>query len=81
MFQCRENIEQIKVLREPQGSSRELHFPTQFPRNGWEQYKACLWKQNLSYWRSPSYNFKCLSFATVSAVLMGVVLWQKGTKM
>ncbi|XP_063937253.1 pleiotropic drug resistance protein 3 [Daucus carota subsp. sativus] len=76
----KENIEQIKVLREPQGSSRELHFPTQFPRNGWEQYKACLWKQNLSYWRSPSYNFKCLSFATVSAVLMGVVLWQKGTK-
>ncbi|KAL8120357.1 hypothetical protein AgCh_017512 [Apium graveolens] len=76
----KENIKQIEVLREAQGSTRELHFPTQFPRSGWEQYKACLWKQNLSYWRSPSYNFKCLAFATVSAVLMGVVLWQKGAK-
>lgn len=29
------------------GSIRELHRPAQFPRNRWDQYRTCPWKQNL----------------------------------
>ncbi|KAF6172206.1 hypothetical protein GIB67_024828 [Kingdonia uniflora] len=75
-----ENKELVKVLSVPTPGSRDLHFPTQFPRNGWDQFKSCLWKQKLSYWRSPQYNLVRLSFMTSSSVLFGTLLWQKGKK-
>ncbi|KAH9676828.1 ABC transporter G family member 37 [Citrus sinensis] len=50
------NKELVKQLNTPPPGSRDLHFPTRFSRNGWGQFKSCLWKLHLSYWRSPSYN-------------------------
>ncbi|PIA37951.1 hypothetical protein AQUCO_02900065v1 [Aquilegia coerulea] len=74
------NKKLVKQLSIPAPSSRDLHFPTRFPQNGWEQYKACLWKQNLSYWRSPRYNLVRVLFMTFASVLVGALYWQKGKK-
>ncbi|KAL8105525.1 hypothetical protein AgCh_029351 [Apium graveolens] len=78
--QFRDNIELVKELRTEPGQTRELHFATRFARNIWEQYKACLWKQNLSYWRNPDYNIKRLGFMTLASVAMGALMWQKGNQ-
>ncbi|KAI3810519.1 hypothetical protein L1987_20135 [Smallanthus sonchifolius] len=48
------NKELVSTLSKPPAGSKDLYFPTRFPQNGWGQFKACLWKQHLSYWRSPS---------------------------
>ena len=61
----------------PLGTSN-LNFPTWYPQKYWEQFKACLWKQNLSYWRTPSYNLVRIIFITVSCIAFGVLFWQQG---
>ncbi|KAK3189964.1 hypothetical protein Dsin_029525 [Dipteronia sinensis] len=76
-----ENKELVKRLSSPSPSSNDLHFPTRFPQNGWEQFKACLWKQHLSYWRSPSYNLIRIIFIAALSVLYGILFWQQGTKL
>ncbi|KAK0606639.1 hypothetical protein LWI29_001896 [Acer saccharum] len=76
-----ENKEQVKRLSSPSPNSNDLHFPTRFPQNGWEQFKACLWKQHLSYWRSPSYNLIRIIFIAALSVLYGILFWQQGTKL
>ncbi|XP_010270957.1 PREDICTED: pleiotropic drug resistance protein 3-like [Nelumbo nucifera] len=73
-----DNKELVKQLREPPPGSTNMHFPTRFPQNGWKQFMACLWKQHLSYWRSPEYILVRLTFTTISAMLFGAVFWQKG---
>ncbi|XVF71507.1 hypothetical protein PTKIN_Ptkin12aG0043400 [Pterospermum kingtungense] len=72
------NKEIVKSLSLPAQGSEELRFLTPFPQNGWEQLKACLWKQHLSYWRSPKYNLVRLGFTILSSWLYGALLWQKG---
>ncbi|KAK6285958.1 hypothetical protein POUND7_012137 [Theobroma cacao] len=72
------NKEIVKGLSLPARGSEQLHFSTPFPQNGWEQVKACLWKQHLSYWRSPKYNLVRLAFTILSSWLYGALLWQKG---
>ncbi|KAK9289059.1 hypothetical protein L1049_017530 [Liquidambar formosana] len=74
----RDTIELVRQSSEPPPGSRDLQFPTRFPQNGWGQYKACLWKQSLSYWRNPEYNLLRSIFMIALAVLFGVVFWQKG---
>ncbi|GLT32733.1 hypothetical protein SLA2020_073780 [Shorea laevis] len=74
------NIELVKQLSTPPPGSRNLRFPTHFAQNGWEQFKSCLWKQNLSYWRSPSYNLLRIMLALVSSFLFGVLFWNQGQK-
>ncbi|KAF9591166.1 hypothetical protein IFM89_002121 [Coptis chinensis] len=73
-----ENKKLVEELSVPAPSSRDIDFPTQFPQNGWEQYKACLWKQHLSYWRSPHYNLVRIYFMIFASVLFGAAFWQKG---
>lgn len=80
-FECRQNQELVKQLSSPFPGSKDLHFQSHFPQNGWEQFKACLWKQHLSYWRSPSYNLMRIFFVTVSSLLFGVLFWKQGKKM
>ncbi|XVF72816.1 hypothetical protein PTKIN_Ptkin12aG0150900 [Pterospermum kingtungense] len=74
------NKELVKELRVPAQGSEELRFTSRFPQNGWEQFKACLWKQHLSYWRNPTYNLGCMVFTMVSSLFYGMLLWQKGQK-
>ncbi|XP_012480072.1 pleiotropic drug resistance protein 3 [Gossypium raimondii] len=74
------NKELVQELRVPAQGSKELHFSTRFSQNRWEQFKTCLWKQHLSYWRNPTYNLGRMILAMVSSVLYGALLWNKGQK-
>ncbi|XP_021594312.1 pleiotropic drug resistance protein 3 [Manihot esculenta] len=76
----KENQELVKQLSLPTPGSKELNFPTRFPQNGWEQFKACLWKHHLSYWRSPSYNLTRIVYMMTASILFGAVFWQHGKK-
>ncbi|XP_061351458.1 pleiotropic drug resistance protein 3-like isoform X2 [Gastrolobium bilobum] len=75
-----QNKELVEQLSSPPPDSRDLYFPSHFPQNGWEQFKACLWKQHLSYWRSPSYNLMRIMFVVASSFLFGILFWKQGKK-
>ncbi|KAF7058251.1 hypothetical protein CFC21_065354 [Triticum aestivum] len=68
----------VKRLSTPVPGTTDLHFATQFPQKFREQFKACLWKQCLSYWRTPSYNLVRFVFITFSCFFFGALFWQQG---
>ncbi|KAK4836183.1 hypothetical protein QYF36_019619 [Acer negundo] len=74
------NKELVRQLSTPPSGSRDLHFPTRFSQNGWGQFKSCLWKQNLSYWRSPSYNLMRILHTLAASLLFGILYWNQGMK-
>ncbi|XWS73140.1 hypothetical protein CRYUN_Cryun02cG0099900 [Craigia yunnanensis] len=74
------NKELVRQLSTPPPDSRDLHFPTQFSQNFWGQFKYCLWKLQLSYWRSPSYNLMRLLHTSVISLTLGVLFQNQGTK-
>uniref|UniRef100_A0A7N2R0V3 ABC transporter domain-containing protein n=1 Tax=Quercus lobata TaxID=97700 RepID=A0A7N2R0V3_QUELO len=74
------NKELVRQLSSPPPGSRDLYFPTLFSQNGWGQFKSCLWKQHLAYWRSPAYNLMRILFALISALIFGVLYWNQGKK-
>ncbi|KAI5574317.1 hypothetical protein BDE02_10G138200 [Populus trichocarpa] len=73
-----ETTELVQQLNKPPPGSRDLQFSTPFPQSRWEQFTACLWKQHLSYWRSPEYNLSRFIVMIVASLLFGIVFWQKG---
>ncbi|KAK3229047.1 hypothetical protein Dsin_000928 [Dipteronia sinensis] len=75
------NKELVKQLSTPPPGSRDLHFPTRFSQCGWGQFKSCLWKQNLSYWRSPSYNLMRILHTLASSLFFGILFWKQGKKL
>ncbi|XP_056162933.1 pleiotropic drug resistance protein 3-like [Syzygium oleosum] len=75
---CRTNLELVRELSLPAAGTKEISFSARFPQNRWEQFKTCLWKQHLTYWRSPKYNLVRLLFITASSLLCASLLWQKG---
>ncbi|KAK1592458.1 hypothetical protein Q3G72_025245 [Acer saccharum] len=77
----KENKELVKKLSSPSPGSNDLYFPSRFPQNGLEQFKACLWKQHLSYWRSPSYNLTRIIFIATLSVVSSLLFWQQGKKL
>ncbi|PWA74787.1 pleiotropic drug resistance protein 3 [Artemisia annua] len=74
------NKDLVNALSKPPTGSKELYFPTRFPQNGWGQFKACLWKQHLSYWRSPSYNLMRSLHMLFASFLFGLLFWNQGKK-
>ena len=78
---CRKNEELVQQLSSPPPGSRDLYFPTRFSQNGWGQFKSCLWKQHLAYWRSPAYNFMRIMYTLVAALVFGVLYWNQGKKL
>ncbi|KAF8008256.1 hypothetical protein BT93_K2047 [Corymbia citriodora subsp. variegata] len=74
--QCRMNKELVRELSLPVAGTQEMCFSA--AQNRWEQFKTCLWKQHLTYWRSPKYNLVRLIFITTSSLLYAALLWQKG---
>ncbi|XP_044500397.1 pleiotropic drug resistance protein 3-like isoform X4 [Mangifera indica] len=75
------NKELVRELSFPLPDSTDLHFPTRFSQNFWGQFKKCLWKQYLSYWRSPSYNLHRITHVLIASVLFGVLFWNQGRNM
>ncbi|KAG2598989.1 hypothetical protein PVAP13_5KG412300 [Panicum virgatum] len=71
----------IQELSEPQAGSSDLHFSDRYSQSFFMQCLACLWKQNLSYWRNPAYNAVRLFFTTIIALIFGTVFWDLGGKM
>ncbi|KAG1346803.1 putative pleiotropic drug resistance protein 3-like [Cocos nucifera] len=74
----KDNKELAKQLSTPLPHSKDLNFPTRFPQKGWEQFKACLWKQYLSYWRSPSYNLVRVIVMLISSMALAALFWKHG---
>ncbi|KAL3515878.1 hypothetical protein ACH5RR_022780 [Cinchona calisaya] len=75
-----DNKELVKRLSIPPPDSEVLDFPTRFSLNGWGQFKACLWKQYWSYWRSPSYNLIRSLHILFSSLVFGALFWDQGKK-
>ncbi|KAJ3681311.1 hypothetical protein LUZ60_015800 [Juncus effusus] len=74
----KENKMLVEQLSEPPPGSSDLSFETRYPQNFWVQFKACLWKQSLSYWRSPQYNLVRIMFMFFSSILLGLLFWKHG---
>ncbi|KAJ9557166.1 hypothetical protein OSB04_011780 [Centaurea solstitialis] len=74
------NKDLVNTLSKPPAGSKELYFSTRFPQNGWGQFKACLWKQCLSYWRSPSYNLMRSLSVLFASFIFGLLFWNQGKK-
>ncbi|KAF7830249.1 pleiotropic drug resistance protein 1 [Senna tora] len=76
----RRNKDMIRELSIAPPGSRDLYFPTKYSQSFLTQCKACLWKQNLSYWRNPPYTAVRLFFSTVVALLFGTIYWGIASK-
>ncbi|KAJ1696028.1 hypothetical protein LUZ63_012726 [Rhynchospora breviuscula] len=74
----KENEILVKQLSTPPLGSSDLQFETRYPQKFWVQFKACLWKQSLSYWRSPQYNMVRIMFMFMSSVMLGLLFWKHG---
>ncbi|KAI4335067.1 hypothetical protein L6164_013748 [Bauhinia variegata] len=74
----RDTLELVAQLSEPLPGTRDLKFSTPFPQNSSMQFMACLWKQHMSYWRSPDYNLTRCVFTIVASLFFGALFWQKG---
>ncbi|XP_047160800.1 ABC transporter G family member 36-like isoform X1 [Vigna umbellata] len=70
----------IRELSTPPPGAKDLYFPTQYSQSTWEQFKSCLWKQWLTYWRSPDYNLVRFFFTLAVAFVVGTVFWRVGKK-
>ncbi|XP_013614326.1 PREDICTED: ABC transporter G family member 43-like [Brassica oleracea var. oleracea] len=76
----KENNIVIEQMRGTSSETEELTSSTRYAQTGWGQFKACLWKQQLSYWRNPSYNLTRIMFMCLTSVICGVLFWQKAKK-
>ncbi|KAG0593524.1 hypothetical protein KC19_1G336100 [Ceratodon purpureus] len=74
----RHNKEQVKTLSIPVRGAKDLYFPTQYSQSFWTQCVACLWKTNLTYWRSPDYNCVRYFFTLMMAFVVGSMFWGVG---
>ncbi|XP_066306468.1 ABC transporter G family member 36-like [Miscanthus floridulus] len=70
----------IKELSQPAPGSSDMHFSSKYSQSSITQCVACLWKQNLSYWRNPPYNTVRFFFTTIIALLLGTIFWDLGGK-
>ncbi|KAH9313294.1 hypothetical protein KI387_028329, partial [Taxus chinensis] len=70
----------IKEISTPAPGSQDLHFKSQFSQPFSIQIVACLWKQQLSYWRNPQYNVVRFFFTLICALLFGTIFWKMGSK-
>ncbi|VVB11045.1 unnamed protein product [Arabis nemorensis] len=74
------NSELVKELSKPELGSSDLRFERTFAQNWWGQFKSCLWKMSLAYWRSPTYNLMRIFHTLISSLLFGVLFWKQGQK-
>jgi ABC-2 type transporter len=74
------NKEMVENSSKPAGDSKELAFPTKFAQSFFNQYVACLWKQNLSYWRNPEYTAVRFFYTVVISLMFGTICWKFGSR-
>jgi hypothetical protein len=78
-MESRQNKELVKELSEPAPDTKDLSFPTEFSQPLFQQLICTLWKQHLTYWRSPDYNIVRFFFTLSTALVFGSLFWQIGT--
>ncbi|XP_010515840.1 PREDICTED: ABC transporter G family member 37 isoform X2 [Camelina sativa] len=74
------NSELVKQLSQPDSESSDIHFKRTFAQSWWGQFRSILWKMNLSYWRSPSYNLMRMVHTLISSLIFGALFWKQGQK-
>ncbi|XP_031487459.1 ABC transporter G family member 42-like [Nymphaea colorata] len=77
---CQRNKALVEQLSTPPAGSKDLYFTTQYSQTSIGQFKTCLWKQFLTYWRSPEYNFVRYVYTLVAALLLGTIFWGVGNE-
>lgn len=77
----RRNQEMVEQLSTPSPESEDLYFPTRYSQPFIIQFEACFWKQYKSYWQNPSYNCVRLYMTAIIGILLGLVFWNKGSKL
>ncbi|KAK4762338.1 hypothetical protein SAY86_008106 [Trapa natans] len=70
----------IEQMSTPPPGSKPLKFDTVYSQDGFSQLMTSLWKQSLVYWRSPHYNAVRIFFTTLSALILGTVFWDVGSR-
>ncbi|KAF5204930.1 Abc transporter g family member [Thalictrum thalictroides] len=78
--QYREVEASIECLSNPLPDSQPLMFSTTYSQDSLAQFRTCLWKQNLVYWRIPAYNAVRLFFTAFCALILGSVFLNVGSK-
>ncbi|KAK9734714.1 hypothetical protein RND81_04G158400 [Saponaria officinalis] len=78
--QYREVEASIKQMSTPLPGSEPLHFDTTFSQDIISQFKICLKKQFLVYWRTPLYNAVRIFFSTLCGLIVGSMFWDIGSK-
>ncbi|KAB1209191.1 ABC transporter G family member 32 [Morella rubra] len=74
------NQELVESLSKPSGTAKELNFPTKYSQPFSYQFLACLWKQNLSYWRNPQYSAVRCFYTVIISLMLGTICWRFGAK-
>ncbi|XP_057968705.1 ABC transporter G family member 32 [Malania oleifera] len=74
------NKQLVEILSKPSSSSKDLNFPTKYSLSSFDQFLACLWKQNLSYWRNPQYTAVRFFYTVVISLMLGTICWRFGSK-
>lgn len=74
------NKQMVKRLSKPDLDSLELSFPSKYSRSFLSQFIACLWKQNLSYWRNPQYTAVRFFYTVIISLMFGTICWKFGSK-
>ncbi|XP_031100886.1 ABC transporter G family member 31 [Ipomoea triloba] len=78
--QYREVEASIKRLSVPPENSEPLKFKSDYSQDIFSQFRICLWKKNIIYWRSPSYNAVRICFTIITALIVGSVFWNIGSR-
>nr|XP_024391802.1 ABC transporter G family member 36-like isoform X3 [Physcomitrium patens] len=76
----RRNKQMVEDLKTPRPGSEDLFFDTQYSQNYFNQLKTVLWKQFITYWRSPDYNLVRFIFTLLISLILGSLFWQIGSK-
>ncbi|XP_010249907.1 PREDICTED: ABC transporter G family member 32 [Nelumbo nucifera] len=74
------NMDLVESLSKPNSDSKELFFPNKYCRSFLAQFLACLWKQNLSYWRNPQYTAVRFFYTVIISLMFGTICWRFGSK-
>ncbi|VFQ84640.1 unnamed protein product [Cuscuta campestris] len=75
-----ENKDMVERLSKPNAASAELNFPRKYSQSFSGQFWACLWKQNLSYWRNPQYTAVRFFYTVIISLMFGSICWKFGSK-
>uniref|UniRef100_N1QXR1 ABC transporter G family member 32 n=1 Tax=Aegilops tauschii TaxID=37682 RepID=N1QXR1_AEGTA len=76
-FQTKEIVE---ALSKPNSEVKELTFSTKYAQPFCAQFIACLWKQNLSYWRNPQYTAVRFFYTVIISLMFGTICWKFGSR-